>query len=187
MIDVLPTGPGLAGLALAAHRPGSGRVGNGGLEPPPRGPAHRRVGSPFRPGCAGRFQLAVHYIQRLAEAGAVASVGTTGDSHDNALAEVFHSLFKAELVRNRDLWRELEEVEIAVAEYVDWFNHRRLHFQIGRWSRLGVRRGLLSAEARLDRRRYVASEPPINPERDTRRTGPRHDPLHPGHPPDGVP
>uniref|UniRef100_UPI0013784BB3 integrase core domain-containing protein n=1 Tax=Nocardiopsis salina TaxID=245836 RepID=UPI0013784BB3 len=68
----------------------------------------------------------------------MASVGTTGDSHDNALAEVFHSLFKAELVRNRDLWRELEEVEIAVAEYVDWFNHRRLHFQIGRWSRLGT-------------------------------------------------
>ncbi|WP_249351898.1 IS3 family transposase [Nocardiopsis akebiae] len=75
--------------------------------------------------------LAVRYTQRLAEAGAVASVGTTGDSYDNALAEAFHSLFKAELIRNRGPWRNLDEVEIAVAEYVDWFNHRRLHGEIG--------------------------------------------------------
>src|SRR5690606_5650370 len=63
--------------------------------------------------------------------GAVASVGTTGDSYDNALAEAFHSLFKAELIRNRGPWRNLDEVEIAVAEYVDWFNHRRLHGETG--------------------------------------------------------
>ncbi|WP_306368568.1 integrase core domain-containing protein, partial [Nocardiopsis sp. CC223A] len=75
--------------------------------------------------------LAVRYTQRLAEAGAVASVGSTGDSYDNALAEAFHSLFKAELIRNRGPWRNLDEVEIAVAEYVDWFNHRRLHGEIG--------------------------------------------------------
>ncbi|WP_397221017.1 DDE-type integrase/transposase/recombinase [Nocardiopsis lambiniae] len=75
--------------------------------------------------------LAVRYTQRLAEAGAVASVGTTGDSHDKALAEAFHSLFKAELIRNRGPWKNLDEVEIAVAEYVDWFNHRRLHGGIG--------------------------------------------------------
>ncbi|TDQ46320.1 putative transposase [Actinorugispora endophytica] len=75
--------------------------------------------------------LAVRYTQRLAEAGAVASVGTTGDSCDNALAEAFHSLFKAELVRNRGPWRNLDHLEIAVAEYVDWFNHRRLHGEIG--------------------------------------------------------
>jgi len=75
--------------------------------------------------------LAVRYTQRLAEAGAVASVGSTGDSYDNALAEAFHSLFKAELIRNRGPWKNLDEVEIAVAEYVDWFNHRRLHGEIG--------------------------------------------------------
>jgi len=75
--------------------------------------------------------LAVRYTQRLAEAGAVSSVGTTGDSYDNALAEAFHSLFKAELIRNRGPWKNLDEVEIAVAEYVDWFNHRRLHGEIG--------------------------------------------------------
>ncbi|WP_344094616.1 IS3 family transposase, partial [Nocardiopsis composta] len=79
----------------------------------------------------GTQYLAVRYTQRLAEAGAVASVGTTGDSYDNALAEAFHSLFKAELIRNRGPWRNLDEVEIAVAEYVDWFNHRRLHGETG--------------------------------------------------------
>ncbi|MGW9636010.1 IS3 family transposase [Nocardiopsis alba] len=75
--------------------------------------------------------LAVRYTQRLAEAGAVASVGSTGDSYDDPLAEAFHSLFKAELIRNRGPWKSLDEVEIAVAEYVDWFNHRRLHGEIG--------------------------------------------------------
>ena len=75
--------------------------------------------------------LAVRYTQRLAEAGAVASVGSTGDSYDNALAEAFNSLFKAELVRNKDPWRSIDDLEIAVAEYIDWFNHRRLHGEIG--------------------------------------------------------
>ncbi|WP_412867401.1 IS3 family transposase, partial [Cellulomonas sp. 179-A 9B4 NHS] len=75
--------------------------------------------------------VAVRYSQRLAEAGAVASVGSTGDSYDNALAEAFNSLFKAELVRNKGPWRSVDDLEIAVAEYVDWFNHRRLHGEIG--------------------------------------------------------
>ncbi|WP_460843866.1 IS3 family transposase [Nocardioides marmoraquaticus] len=75
--------------------------------------------------------LAVRYTQRLAEAGAVASVGSTGDSYDNALAEAFNSLFKAELVRNKGPWNSIDDLEIAVAEYVDWFNHRRLHGEIG--------------------------------------------------------
>ncbi len=68
---------------------------------------------------------------RLAEAGAVASVGSTGDSYDNALAEAFNSLFKAELVRNKGPWKSIDDLEIAVAEYIDWFNHRRLHGEIG--------------------------------------------------------
>ncbi|RFU22404.1 hypothetical protein D0Z06_07160 [Geodermatophilus marinus] len=75
--------------------------------------------------------LAVRYTQRLAEAGAVASVGSTGDSYDNALAEAFNSLFKAELVRNRGPWKGIDDLEIAVAEYIDWFNHRRLHGELG--------------------------------------------------------
>ena len=79
----------------------------------------------------GSQYLAVRYTQRLAEAGAVASVGSTGDSYDNALAEAFNSLFKAELIRNRGPWKGIDDLEIAVAEYIDWFNHRRLHGQIG--------------------------------------------------------
>ncbi|GIG41216.1 putative transposase for insertion sequence element IS986/IS6110 [Cellulomonas phragmiteti] len=75
--------------------------------------------------------LAIRYTQRLAEAGAVASVGSTGDSYDNALAEAFNSLFKAELVRNKGPWKNIDDLEIAVAEYIDWFNHRRLHGEIG--------------------------------------------------------
>ncbi len=74
---------------------------------------------------------AIRYTQRLAEAGAVASVGSRGDSYDNALAEAFNSLFKAELIRNRGPWKGIDDLEFAVAEYIDWFNHRRLHGQIG--------------------------------------------------------
>ena len=73
----------------------------------------------------------MRYTQRLAEAGAVASVGSTGDSYDNALAEAFNSLFKAELIRNKGPWKTIDDLEIAVAEYIDWFNHRRLHGEIG--------------------------------------------------------
>ena len=74
---------------------------------------------------------AIRYTERLADAGAVASVGSRGNSYDNALAEGFNSLFKAELVRNKGPWRGMTDLEIAVAEYIDWFNHRRLHSEIG--------------------------------------------------------
>jgi putative transposase len=75
--------------------------------------------------------VAVRYTTRLAEAGAVASVGSVGDSYDNAMAEAFNSLFKAELVRNRGPWRSIDDLEIATAEYIDWYNNRRLHGEIG--------------------------------------------------------
>lgn len=75
--------------------------------------------------------LAIRYTQRLAEAGVLASVGSTSDSYDNAMAEAFNSLFKAELIRNKGPWKNIDDLEIAVAEYIDWFNHRRLHGEIG--------------------------------------------------------
>ena len=80
--------------------------------------------------------LAMNYTQRLAEAEAVASVGSKGDSYDNAMAEALNSLFKAECIRNPVMrpnggWKSVTDVEIAVAEYVDWFNHRRLHGELG--------------------------------------------------------
>jgi putative transposase len=74
---------------------------------------------------------AIRYSQRLAEAGAVASVGSKGDSYDNAMAEAFNSLFKAELVRNKGPWRGLDDLEMATVEYIDWYNNRRLHGELG--------------------------------------------------------
>ena len=79
---------------------------------------------------------AIRYTERLAQEHAVASVGSKGDSYDNALAEAFNSLFKAECIRNRVMrpqcgWKNVGDVELAVAEYIDWFNHRRLHGEIG--------------------------------------------------------
>ncbi|WP_425565664.1 integrase core domain-containing protein [Pilimelia columellifera] len=73
---------------------------------------------------------AIRYTQRLAEAGAVASVGSKGDSFDNAMAEAFNSLYKAELVRNTGPWRGLHDLEIATVEYIDWYNNRRLHGEL---------------------------------------------------------
>ena len=98
------------------------------MDPRARRPGHhRRIAHSDK----GVQYLAVRYTQRLAEAGAVASVGSTGDSYDNALVEAFNSLFKAELVRNKGPWKSIDDLEIAVAEYIDWFNHRRLHGEIG--------------------------------------------------------
>ena len=79
----------------------------------------------------GGQSLAVRYTERLAEAGVVASVGSKGDSYDNALAESFHGLYKTELIRHRGPWRGLDDVEYATLEYVDWFNHQRLHGELG--------------------------------------------------------
>jgi putative transposase len=74
---------------------------------------------------------AVRYTERLDAAEAVASVGLKGDSYDNAMAEVLNSLFKAELIRNHGPWTGIDDLEFAVAEYFDWFNHRCLHGEIG--------------------------------------------------------
>jgi transposase InsO family protein len=75
--------------------------------------------------------LSIRYTERLAEAGAVTSVGSRGDSYDNATAESVIGLYKTELIRNRGPWRTLEELEFANLEWVDWFNHRRLLEPIG--------------------------------------------------------
>ena len=79
----------------------------------------------------GSQYLAIRYTERLAEAGAVTSVGSRGDSYDNALAETIIGLYKTELVRRRGPWKGIDEVEYATLEWVDWFNHRRLLEPIG--------------------------------------------------------
>jgi putative transposase len=71
--------------------------------------------------------LAIRYTERLAEAGVVNSVGSKGDSYDNALAETVHGLYKTELINRRGPWRGAGHVELATGEWVDWWNHRRLH------------------------------------------------------------
>jgi putative transposase len=76
--------------------------------------------------------LAIRYTERLAEVGVVSSVGSRGDSYDNALAESIIGLYKTELVRNRGPWRGLDDLELATLEWVDWFNHRRLFHELGR-------------------------------------------------------
>lgn len=75
--------------------------------------------------------LSVRYTERLAAAGAEVSVGTRGDSYDNALAESFHGLYKAELIHRSPSWADLADVEWATLTYVNWFNHRRLHSELG--------------------------------------------------------
>ncbi|WP_189225970.1 IS3 family transposase [Saccharothrix coeruleofusca] len=74
---------------------------------------------------------AVRHTQRLAEADAVTSVGGKGDSYDNAMVEAFNSLCKAELVHNKGPWRGIDDLEIATVEYIDWYNNRRLHGELG--------------------------------------------------------
>jgi len=69
--------------------------------------------------------LAIRYSERLAEEGAVTSVGSRGDGYDNALAETVMGLYKTELIRRRGPWRTVEQVELATAEWVDWWNRRR--------------------------------------------------------------
>ena len=75
--------------------------------------------------------LSIRYTERLEEAGAVTSVGSRGDSYDNALAESVIGLYKAELVERKGPWRGLDDLEYATLEWVDWFNHRRLFSAIG--------------------------------------------------------
>ena len=79
----------------------------------------------------GSQYLALRYTDRLAEAKIKPSVGSVGDSHDNALAETINGLFKAEAIHRRGPWRSFEAVEFATLEWVDWFNNRRLLGPVG--------------------------------------------------------
>src|SRR4051812_42283916 len=112
---------------MAGHaRPGAG-------ERPPR-PLTQRCGRrtqvlrrPLEP----KQYVSIRYTERLAEAGIEPSVGSVGDSFDNALAETINGLYKAEVIHQRGPWRSFEAVEFATLEWVDWFNNRRLLEPIG--------------------------------------------------------
>jgi putative transposase len=79
----------------------------------------------------GSQYVSIRYTERLAEAGIEPSVGSVGDSFDNALAETINGLYKAEVIHRLGPWRSFEAVEFATLEWVDWFNHRRLLEPIG--------------------------------------------------------
>lgn len=79
----------------------------------------------------GSQYVSIRYTERLAEAGIEPSVGSVGDSYDNALAETINGLYKAEVIHRRGPWRSFETVELATLTWVDWFNHRRLLEPIG--------------------------------------------------------
>ena len=79
----------------------------------------------------GTQYLSMRYTTRLEDAGIAPSVGSRGDSYDNALAETIIGLFKTEVIRRKGPWKNLEAVEFATLEWVDWFNHRRLLEPIG--------------------------------------------------------
>lgn len=75
--------------------------------------------------------VSIRYTERLAEAGIEPSVGSVGDSYDNALAETINGLYKAEVIHRKSSWRRIDDVELATLKWVDWFNNRRLLEPIG--------------------------------------------------------
>ena len=94
-----------------------------------RQPVHR--GGLVHHSDRGSQYVSIKYTERLAEAGIEPSVGSVGDSYDNALAETINGLYKAEVIHRRGPWRIFEAVEFATLEWVDWFNNRRLLEPIG--------------------------------------------------------
>ncbi|ABY23008.1 OrfB [Renibacterium salmoninarum ATCC 33209] len=80
---------------------------------------------------AGAQYASLAFTERLAQTGIRPSIGSVGDSYDNALAETINGLYKTELIKPGKPWRTLEEVEIGTAEWVDWYNHRRLYQYCG--------------------------------------------------------
>ena len=97
----------------------------------------------------GSQYVSIRYSERLAEAGIEPSVGSRGDSYDNALAETINGLYKAELIHRRGPWKSRESVELATLQWVHWFNHTRLLKPIG---------GIPPAEAEANYWRHLASE-----------------------------
>ena len=103
--------------------------------PHPRRPRDGAGSPPSPAGRAASFgsgqYLSIRYTERLAEAGIEPSVGSTGDSYDNALAESVIGLYKTEVIHRRGPWKGVEEVEFATLEWVAWYNTRRLLEPLG--------------------------------------------------------
>jgi putative transposase len=100
----------------------------------------------------GSQYTSIRFSERLAEAGIQPSVGAVGSSYDNALAETINGLYKTELIRPRKPWRTVEELELATAEWVNWFNHYRLYEYCGDIPTGRTREGLLRSQTETSRR-----------------------------------
>ena len=87
--------------------------------------------SELRPLVESDQYTSIIYTERLAEIGARPSIGTTGDSYNNALAESVNALYKTELTKQHGPWRNAEHLELATLPYIEWFNQHRLHSKIG--------------------------------------------------------
>jgi transposase InsO family protein len=90
-------------------------------------PMHTSLNKMLRRQLESTQYLAIRYSERLDEEGAVTSVGSKGDSYDNALAETVNGLYKTELIRRRGPWRTVDHLEVETAKWVDWWNNRQLH------------------------------------------------------------
>jgi len=113
----------------------------------------------------GAQYLSIRYTERPAEAGAVTSVGSRGDSYDNALAESVIGLYKTELIRKQGPWKTLQDVEFATLEWVDSFNHRRLFEGIGNIPPAETEEICYATLTAEEEEGHGANEPPVNPGR----------------------
>jgi putative transposase len=121
----------IAGWQVAAHIRASLALDALEMAVSARLRAGQQVAGVIHHGDRGGQYLAIRYTTRLAEAGAIASVGSKGDSYDNALAETIIGLYKAELIRHRGPWHRVAHVQAATAWWVGWFNNRRLYRPLG--------------------------------------------------------
>ena len=118
---VRPPHRGLAGQHQHVYRLRARCIGAGAVSRQPE------LGSLIHHSDRGSQYVSIRYTERLGEAGVEPSVGSRGDSYDNALAETINGLYKAELIYKRGPWKNRESVELATLEWVSLFNHQRLH------------------------------------------------------------
>jgi putative transposase len=121
----------IAGWQVAAHMRASLALDALEMAVSARLRTGQQVAGVIHHGDRGGQYLAIRYTTRLAEAGAIASAGSKGDSYDNALAESIIGLYKAELIRHRGPWHSVALIEAATAWWVGWFNNRRLYRALG--------------------------------------------------------
>ena len=124
-----------------------------------RGRAGRDVTGLIHHSDAGSQYTSIAYTDRLAAAGALASIGTVADSYDNAMAESVIGLYKTELVRWEGPWRGLDDLELATLGWVDWFNHTRLYQDLGYRTPTEVEAAHYAAQHAQQDAEHVGAEP----------------------------